>query len=672
MSVTVADIEAARRTIAGQVLRTPMLPAPKLSALTGAEVFVKYENLQVTNSFKERGALNKLASLGDAERARGVIAMSAGNHAQAVAYHAARLRIPATIVMPVTTPFVKVEATQAMERKWCSTARPSPMRRSAPRSIARERDLIWVHPYDDARVIAGQGTIALEMLEETPDLDLLVIPIGGGGLIAGNAVAARSIRPSIEIIGAEAALYPSFWNALARRGPRARRADAGGRHRGQECRQAHAADRARAGRRNRAGRRGASRARGQRLSDLAEDDGGRRRRGRARRHAGQAGALSRPQGRPHPVRRQYRSAHPRFDHGARARARGSHRLVPAHHPGPARRARADRDAARAAGRQHSRGRSPPALPRRAGEGRQAGRHGGNARPRAWRARFSRRWRRRAPTGADRDRHRRWSRRPYSDVHAAASQGAAARKTSVCAFSLHDRDGTGESPARGSRLARERASHCARLFRRRFARRLHAWDQQGNPEAGARLERAARDRRPFAARDRLVLRPSAIATIRNTTPKQVYFDLLREIGRSVELRVVVDIIAGASAGGINGTMLARALSHDLPMGALRDLWIENADVSVLLAPDARAGTWSKWFLTPFIWAASKTGRFRLDRGHGGAPEAFAVRAFALVQAAARRADHGRSDVRRGHLDGRRRSAPTRHCCPPASRSICSSR
>ena len=215
MSVTVADIVAARRTIAGHVLRTPMLPAPKLSALTGAEVFVKYENLQVTNSFKERGALNKLASLGDAERARGVIAMSAGNHAQAVAYHAARLRIPATIVMPVTTPFVKVEATQAYGAEVVLEGETIADAQVRAESIARERDLIWVHPYDDARVIAGQGTIAFEMLEETPDLDLLVVPIGGGGLIAGNAVAARSIRPSIEIVGAEAALYPCFWNALS-------------------------------------------------------------------------------------------------------------------------------------------------------------------------------------------------------------------------------------------------------------------------------------------------------------------------------------------------------------------------------------------------------------------------------------------------------------------------
>ena len=150
MSVTMADIEAARRTIAGQVLRTPMLPAPKLSALTGAEVFVKYENLQVTNSFKERGAFNKLASLGDAERARGVIAMSAGNHAQAVAYHAARLRIPATIVMPVTTPFVKVEATQAHGAEVVLDGESIAEAQVRAEAIAHERGLIWVHPYDDA------------------------------------------------------------------------------------------------------------------------------------------------------------------------------------------------------------------------------------------------------------------------------------------------------------------------------------------------------------------------------------------------------------------------------------------------------------------------------------------------------------------------------------------
>ena len=214
VTVTLADIEAARRTIGAQVLRTPMLPAPKLSALTGAQVWVKYENLQVTNSFKERGALNKLAALTADERARGVIAMSAGNHAQAVAYHARRLGIPATIVMPVTTPFVKVAATEAHGATVVLDGEAVSDAQLRAEAIAAERKLAWVHPYDDPHVIAGQGTIALEMLEEVDDLDALIVPIGGGGLISGNAVAARGIRPSIEIVGVECALYPSMFNAL--------------------------------------------------------------------------------------------------------------------------------------------------------------------------------------------------------------------------------------------------------------------------------------------------------------------------------------------------------------------------------------------------------------------------------------------------------------------------
>jgi threonine dehydratase len=214
LPLKLADIEAAQRVIAGHVLRTPMLPAPRLSALTGAEVFVKYENLQVTNSFKERGARAKLASLSAAERARGVIAMSAGNHAQAVAYHAAGLGIAATIVMPVMTPFVKVAVTKAYGAEVLLDGETISEAQGRAEAEARKRGLIWVHPYDDPHVIAGQGTIALEMLEEVPGLDMLVIPIGGGGLISGIATAAKAITPAIDIVGVESALYPSFWNAI--------------------------------------------------------------------------------------------------------------------------------------------------------------------------------------------------------------------------------------------------------------------------------------------------------------------------------------------------------------------------------------------------------------------------------------------------------------------------
>ncbi len=214
--VTLAAIEAARRTIAGHVLRTPLLPAPPLSALTGADVFVKYDNLQVTNSFKERGACVKLAALTAAERKRGVIAMSAGNHAQAVAYHARRLAIPATIVMPVMTPFVKVKATEALGATVVLCGDTLMEAQARAETIAAERNLVWVHPYDDPHIIAGQGTVVLEMLEDAPDIEIFVIPIGGGGLIAGNAIAARAVKPSIDIVGVECALYPSMWNAVHR------------------------------------------------------------------------------------------------------------------------------------------------------------------------------------------------------------------------------------------------------------------------------------------------------------------------------------------------------------------------------------------------------------------------------------------------------------------------
>jgi threonine dehydratase len=213
-AITIDDIWEAARQIEGQVVRTPLIVAPKLSQLTGAAVFVKYENLQFTNSFKDRGALVKLLSLSPEERKRGVIAMSAGNHAQAVAYHAARLKIPATIVMPEDTPFVKVGNTEALGAEVVLAGETLFEARERADEIAAERNLTFVHPYDDPLVMAGQGTVGLEVLADLPNLDVLVIPIGGGGLISGGAVAAKALKPDIEIIGVEAALYPSMYNEV--------------------------------------------------------------------------------------------------------------------------------------------------------------------------------------------------------------------------------------------------------------------------------------------------------------------------------------------------------------------------------------------------------------------------------------------------------------------------
>ena len=213
-AIGIDDVMNAARTIAGQVLETPTVPAPGLSALTGATILVKHENMQATGSFKERGALVRLSALDADERRRGVVAMSAGNHAQAVAYHARRLGIPALIVMPVGTPLVKAENTRAHGAEVELVGETLTEAATHARACCAERGRVFVHPYDDPRVMAGQGTLALEMLAQAGDLDDLVVPIGGGGLISGVAVAARALKPSLRIFGAETALYPSFANAL--------------------------------------------------------------------------------------------------------------------------------------------------------------------------------------------------------------------------------------------------------------------------------------------------------------------------------------------------------------------------------------------------------------------------------------------------------------------------
>lgn len=219
MSVTLADIRAAADVLAGNIARTPCLHSRTLSEVTGAEVWLKFENHQFTASFKERGALNKLVSLDAAQRAAGVIAVSAGNHAQGVAFHARRLGIPAVIVMPRFTPHVKVEQTRAHGAEVILAGDNFDEARTHALRIMDERRLTLVHPYDDAKVIAGQGTIALEMLDVAPQLDALIVPIGGGGMISGIAVAAKAIKPGIEIIGVQTQRFPSMQCAVEGRVP---------------------------------------------------------------------------------------------------------------------------------------------------------------------------------------------------------------------------------------------------------------------------------------------------------------------------------------------------------------------------------------------------------------------------------------------------------------------
>ncbi|MEO1198440.1 MAG: threonine ammonia-lyase [Pseudomonadota bacterium] len=211
---TLADIQAAHEIVKQAAIRTPLVHAPKLSELTGADIFVKYENMQVTNSFKDRGASVKLSALAKAGGTHGVIAMSAGNHAQSVAYHARRVGLPATIIMPEGTPFVKVARTKSHGARVVLEGDTLIECRPAVDRIMADEGLTLVHPYDDPLVMAGQGTIGIELMEDMADLDALVIPIGGGGLISGITLAAKAVKPDIKIYGVETKLYPSMHAAV--------------------------------------------------------------------------------------------------------------------------------------------------------------------------------------------------------------------------------------------------------------------------------------------------------------------------------------------------------------------------------------------------------------------------------------------------------------------------
>ena len=212
--LTIADVRAAAERIAGQVVRTPTLHSKTLSAISGAEVWLKFENLQFTAAYKERGALNALLLLGGERGNRGVIAASAGNHAQGLSYHATRLGSPATIVMPRTTPTVKIMQTESVGGQVVLEGETFDEAFAHARRLEDELGLTFVHPFDDPHVAAGAGTVALEMFEDAPEIDTLAIPVGGGGLSSGMATVARAIRPETRVVGVEAALYPSMYNRL--------------------------------------------------------------------------------------------------------------------------------------------------------------------------------------------------------------------------------------------------------------------------------------------------------------------------------------------------------------------------------------------------------------------------------------------------------------------------
>lgn len=212
--IQLSDIRQAAERLQGQVLATPCVESRTLSEIAGAQVFLKFENLQFTASFKERGAFNKLSQLSDEERTRGVIAMSAGNHAQGVAYHAQRLGLRAVIVMPRFTPGVKVERTRGFGAEIVLHGDTLDEARAHALALAAQQQLTFVHPYDDEAIAAGQGTVGLEMLEQVPGLDTLIVAVGGGGLIAGIAAAAKALKPGIEIVGVQTLRFPNMYNAI--------------------------------------------------------------------------------------------------------------------------------------------------------------------------------------------------------------------------------------------------------------------------------------------------------------------------------------------------------------------------------------------------------------------------------------------------------------------------
>ncbi len=215
LAVNADDVRKAAERIAGDIVRTPSAESRTLSALTGLDVVVKFENLQFTASFKDRGAANKLHQLTDAERDAGVLAVSAGNHAQSVAYHATRLGIAATIVMPSSAPFTKVANTEALGAEVVQAGATFADAAAVAERLVRERGLTMVHPYDDPAVIAGQGTVAVELLDDVEGIDTLLVPVGGGGLLAGIAAYARAVRPDIELVGVQSEVYPGMIAALA-------------------------------------------------------------------------------------------------------------------------------------------------------------------------------------------------------------------------------------------------------------------------------------------------------------------------------------------------------------------------------------------------------------------------------------------------------------------------